>query len=368
MSRNQWSRRRTTLTTGPAIVMIAALVACGRDTGREPARRASTNALSGGGNDDTGLVLHTVPPKETDPNITLSLADHYAWIDSNARTRHQLFVFMPGAGSVSKDHQLVQKEAARVGYHSVGLTFATGANRALGAMCGEKQPSEQEACYENSRLELLDGIDRSDVVNVDVPNSIYNRLTMLLQHLAKNHPHEGWSRFLKHDRPRWSRIAIAGQSLGGGQAAMIAKLHVVARVAMFSSPPDRVERNGSFDAAAWVATHVTPAKRYWGLAHERDPLPIRTAWVSLGMAPFGPGVAPEASSPPYGFTHRLVTDLVPQIAPPGAPYTFAHVSVSRDAQTPIGSDQTPLLRDAWRHMLTAEADDDDADDDGDERE
>ena len=82
-----------------------------------------------------------------------------------------------------------------------------------------------------------------------------DRLTKLLGFLAAHYPMEGWSRFLADDKPKWSQIALSGHSQGGGEAAMLAKLRVVARVVLFSSVVDRV----GTQAAPWVATHVTPA-------------------------------------------------------------------------------------------------------------
>jgi len=42
------------------------------------------------------LVLHVVVPQATDPAIDRFLDDHYAWLDTTARTNHKLFVFLPG--------------------------------------------------------------------------------------------------------------------------------------------------------------------------------------------------------------------------------------------------------------------------------
>ena len=186
------------------------------------------------------------------------------------------------------------------------------------------------------------------------PTGIYNRLRKLLAYLAAHYPEEDWSRFLAQGEPKWSRIAVGGHSQGGAQAATIAKLHAVARVVIFSSPPDAV-RN---EALLWVAAHVTPTARYWGLVHDRDPgfRSIRGSWDLIGMGAFGAAVAPETSEPPYGFTHMLVTDVVPQ---GGSFSAGAHSAPVGDDFTPLNADGTPLLRDAWRYMLGAQDGDDD---------
>src|SRR5262249_7504889 len=153
---------------------------------------------------------------------------------------------------------------------------------------------------ENFRLQTLDGIARSRFSTVNPPNSIYNRLTKVLEYLAATFPGEGWRRFLEHGSPRWSRIAVAGHSQGGGNAALIRKLRSVARVVMISSPPEGCVDPKPCRAARWVAIGATPAARYYGLGHRRE-IPVRAivaSWSALGLEAFGGPVAPETSAPP----------------------------------------------------------------------
>src|SRR5437867_2180430 len=290
------------------------------------------------------LVLHVVAPQATDAAIDKFLDDHYAWFDTTARSNHKLFVFLPGAGQNLSTFLLVQQGAARLGYHVIGLMYPTAGG--LAKVC--PTAPDPTACYQNTRLEIIDGIDRNGVVGVNVPNSIDNRLTKLLQYLALQYPDEGWDRFLLQDELKWSQIAVSGHSQGGGNAAMIAKIRLVARVVLFSSVTDSIHA----EAPSWVATHVTPAERYYGIAHDRDGFyrPIRAGWDSLGLGVFGAPATPETSSPPYGGTHTFVTDLTPQ---GGFVGTNAHGAPSNDLNTPLGPNGTPLLRDAWRYLLTA---------------
>jgi hypothetical protein len=216
------------------------------------------------------------------------------------------------------------------------------------------------ACFENARLQILDGVNRNTVVDVNKANSIDNRLTKLLQYLATSYPGEGWSHFLSGGAPKWSRIAVSGHSQGGGEAAMIAKLRVTARVVLFSAVPDSLVAGGAVPPS-WEDEHVTPSDRYWGLAHDRDATyyaAIAAGWIRLGMTEFGPLVPPEGNDPPYGFTHTLVTDLVPQ----SGGYSRAHGSTAVDAFTPLGPDGAPLLADAWRYLLTARTPEDETSD------
>ncbi len=289
------------------------------------------------------LVEHIVAPQATDPAIDRFLDNHLAWLDTTAQSNNNLLVFLPGTGLTPAAYQLVQQEAARVGYRVIGLMYPN--TPGLAKLC----PSDPDpaACYENARREIIDGIDRSPLVDVNGANSIDNRLTKLLQYLAVQFPDEGWERFLIAGRePKWSQIAVSGHSQGGGHAAMIAKIRLVARVVMFSAVTDSL--GGA--SVPWVATHVTPSNRYWGLDHDLDEQfrSIRASWDSLGLAAFGPAAAPETDEPPYGFSHMLVTHYLPLRGTGRA----AHGSSSVDANTPLAADGTPLWRDAWDYLLT----------------
>jgi hypothetical protein len=298
--------------------------------------------------DTAPLVHHVVPPQATDPAINRALEPHLVWLDADQH-RHSkglLWVFLP-AGAPGL-HQSLTMEAARLGYHAISLTYLSAVSP--GFTCNHLPVPDVEArmrCYLAIRLQTLDGIKRSEFTDVDPPNGVYNRLTKLLQHMAARFPHEGWAQFLDdEDQPRWSRIAVAGFSQGGGNAALIGTLHRVARVVTFAAPGDGM---GGV-AARWIAIGKTPAERYYGLAHLRDFSfrQVRAAWTALDLDQFGAPVMQETSRPPYGDTHMLVTDLTP------IRNNNFHGSVARDDFTPRLADGTPVLRDAWRYLMGGE--------------
>ena len=331
-------------TTGrlAAWAVILALTACNPDTSPLRPEAAFQREFE---ESSAPLVLHLVAPGTTDPTIDRALDNHYVWLDTTARSNHKLLVFLPGTGLTPAVYQLVQQEAARLGYHVIGLMYPNAGGSAK--VC--PTAPDPSTCYENARLEIIDGIDRVAFLDVNVANSIDNRLTKLLEYLTLQYPDEGWDRFLLRDKPKWSQIAVSGHSGGGGNAAMIAKIRLVARVVLFSSVTDSIH----VEAPSWVATHLTPAERYYGIAHDRDVFyrPIRAGWDSLGLDVFGAAATPETSSPPYDGTHTLVTDLLPR--PNGFVGTNAHGAPCHDVNTPLAADGTPLLRDAWRYLLTA---------------
>lgn len=348
---------RYTLT---AVSMTLTLVGCQDATAPDDAARSWNTTPMMSHVAGALLVPRMIAPRETDPAIDGWLDAHYVWLDPAARSNGKLFVFLGGANSTPSEMQLVAQEAARSGYHAIVLMYP---NSKGVQFCGKLPNPEQ--CQENLRLEILNGTDLSDSVDVSVANSIDNRLTMLLRLLADRVPEEGWSKFLRAGAPKWRRIAIAGFSLGGGQAALIAKLRRVDRVVLLAAPLDGFGGR----PGAWVATDATPAVRYFGLVNGRDPnvTAALANWTALGLDAFGVPVLQDTSKPPYGGTHTLLTDFPPQAAPKcRAPGT--HRSVAEDLCTPLASDGAPALRDAWRYLMTASpwSTESDFDDDSDE--
>ena len=329
-----------------AIAVVVVTAACGSPTqsaGREAFRPASAM---------TTLLPHVVPPYETGAGIDPTLADHYAWLDTSVLTNHQLFVFMPGTGGLPAHQQLLQQEAAHLGYHVIGLMYEDGFN--FNDLCAGN--ADLNSCFENASFDVVYGCAvqpcPGSVVNVSVTNSVVNLLTKLLEYLGTNYPDEGWADFLADGKPSWSHVAVAGASQGGANAAMIAKHSLVARVALFSAIADALPLGAvpCQGIGGWLSRHVTSSARYFGLAHDRDSyFPyICASWNSLGMDAFGAIVVPETSSPPYGGTHELVTDLRPQ-----GGYKYTHGSTSNDLRTPLDKNGNPLLAPVWDYMLTA---------------
>src|SRR6266404_8615351 len=239
------------------------------------------------------LVPRTVDPRTTDPDITWApatdpqLAFHNIWLDPSARRNGKLFVFMPGTRNVPASWQHLGSAAARLGYDVIGLMYQNEVE-VVGVCTG----SSDRNCSGSMRLEILDGIDRSTFVNVTPANSIDNRLTKLLVYLDRQFPGEEWSRFLDEDgTPKWSQIAVSGQSQGAGQAALIGTIRQVDRVVMFSGPPDRYSApvDGAPVIDSWISIGKTPAAKYFALYHDRDHLVvgIRQNLAALDMERFG---------------------------------------------------------------------------------
>lgn len=308
-----------------ALLATALSPGCGGDAARAPA--PIEPALP---------AAREVAPGATDPLI----ADddlHVARIAADGARAARLLVFLPGTGGAPIHYTLLLETAARQGYHALGLAYVNDRSVALQICPSTGDPD----CPERVRLEILDGMDRTPLVDVDRANSIENRLIKLLQYLAASYPAEDWGAFLDADgAPRWERMTFAGHSQGAGHAAMVGKVRVVHRVALFSGT----------EPADWTTQPLaTPPERYYGLVHalEERRAAIASSWENLGL----PGTITDIDgiTPPYG-SHRLQTRVAPAGTDPWGGPNY-HGAVVGDRATPLDAAGTPLLRAAWAAMI-----------------
>ena len=248
-----------------------------------------------------------VRPRDTDPAIDTANTPHVVLVADCARQNRRLYLFLPGTGGIPSPNMPLLHVAALNCLHVISLSYPD--ETAVINDCG-REPAEPD-CFAAWRLEKIDGADRSPKIRVTPQNSIENRLLKLLQYLAVQNPTDGWDSFVEDRATKWSNIIVSGQSQGGGQAALLGKIHLVARVAMFGSVTDAVG-SGSGPSPVWLSTPgATPPERYFGFAHQRDGFwsNIQRGWIALGLESFGPVVNVDGESPPFGGTHRLTTNV-----------------------------------------------------------
>jgi hypothetical protein len=253
-------------------------------------------------------VVHDVLPQDTDPAIDDALAPHRATVAPCDQPSGYLVLFLPGTGgsATAASPSALLRVATQNCLHGISLTYQN-ANAVWGDCVKDPDPN----CYENWRMQKLDGVPRSTYVTTNQPNSIQNRLLRLLEYLAATYPDEGWDTYLNDGGVRWERVIVTGESQGGGMAALIGHVHLAARVVMFASITDAI---GGFNGPSpdWVAKpSATPAERYFGFAHIHDqwwPAEQKN-WASLSLNQFGSVVNVDSAAPPYGGSHMLSTDI-----------------------------------------------------------
>ncbi len=144
--------------------------------------------------------------------------------------------------------------------------------------------------------------------------SIEHRLGRLRVCPNQQRPSEGWEPFFTAaDGICWDKFSVAGQSQGGGHAALLGIRHRVARVVCFGAPKDYRLAPGA--PAAWLRLEpTTPRDRFFALNHLQDhqgcsPAEQLENLRALRLDALGPPVRVDTESPPYRysiFSQRII--------------------------------------------------------------
>ncbi len=297
-----------------------------------------------------------VIPSATDPGIKHFDDPHWVYVDrgivverqpDRAKPRHELLLWLTGTGGKGHDAQGFSKLAASLGYHVVTLMFPN--DIPASACANDRNPKS----FEEFRMAIIQGGrasyqgDRKEI-SIDRPESIENRLIKVLQYLQQKRPAENWGQFLNRDGSiKWESIAVAGQSQGGGHAALIGIKHRVARVMCFGAPKDYSKR---LDAPAdWYGQESeTPKSRFFAFNHHQDPKGCTPEQLSknlsaLGLDAFGPPA--EVDSEPFPYRHARILFT-------GFPAVEVSGPESEGAKTAHGSAILTRHADRWKQVWT----------------
>lgn len=328
------------------------LAACGNDGMVAPAPVATGSPPSQPSPAPTSApnsIERSVLPAQTSTAITTNLSPHFVINpDPQATPRGRLFVMLPGTrGTPINSREIVRIGAAR-GYHALGLTYANDVS--VQELCGTSPDTD---CAGKVRREVITGEDTSLLINVNPANAIVTRLTVLLQFLQTNFPNEGWGQFIDNGQPDWDRITVAGHSQGAGHAGFLAKLVLLDRAVMFSSPGDT--RVGTMSPALWLSLpNVTPASRQFGFTHTQDSLTplarVVDSWEAIGLGAFGGLFSVDGASAPFGDSHQLVTSAPPNPNPIGPTASPTHGAPVVDTVTPRDDQGRPIYAPVWVYL------------------
>jgi hypothetical protein len=230
-------------------------------------------------------VAHAVLPREADGAVEEFLTENLVLYDRGSDTRARLgaklLVWMSGTGGTPLDAGLFLPFAADRGYRVIGLEFDS--LPAGTALCdNDPDPS----CFARYRASRVWGDDDLPALGQKRAEGIVPRLVHLLRLLDARYPDEHWGHYLAGAEPDWSRIVLAGQSMGAGMAAYLAKERRVAGVILSSSPWDHQEPSGAL--APWLAApSATPIERWVGIYHARETMApmLARSYAALGLAP-----------------------------------------------------------------------------------
>jgi hypothetical protein len=227
------------------------------------------------------MVRLDVRPSATAPEIKAADAPHIVLFDAN-NTHGNLLLWLPGTLGVP--HLGAQLDfpqfAAQQGYRVIVLSYIT--DQGISNICVGKQLRENRSCAEDFRRKRIFGSTGFSLIADAPQDAIVYRFSKLLQQLHATRKDEHWEQYLNADgSPRWDRIAVGGQSQGGGHAAFIAKAKSVARVVMLSGGWDMSTRD---EIADWYAKPgATPATRWYASYHVEEPTAKTMADISRAL-------------------------------------------------------------------------------------
>ncbi len=296
-----------------------------------------------------GSVEREIQPTQTDSSIPAPNDPSFVVTPNpGVPARNRLFVMIPGTGATPKVYHLVVEEAAKRGYHAIGLAYASKV--AVGTAC---EHAATATCFGDVRQKMITGQNTTALVDISPQNSIVHRLDALLRYLAATYPDEGWGQYLTPaGEVAWTKLHVGGHSQGSGDAGYMTKLFPLARACFFSFGYDK---NASFPMPAWLnLPNVTPASHMYGFINTHDEIVninyAEAEWKILGMFAFGEPVSVDGAMPPYGGTHMLTTSLAPAAGTqPNAVYP-EHSEPIADVRIPKNPDGSPVTIPAWDAM------------------
>lgn len=298
-----------------------------------------------------------VLPSATDPEIKTFDSPHGVCVNREIVVDHksglpadrrELLLWLTGTGGPAGNAaRAFRSLAANEGYHVISLMYP---NEVPATVC---RNDEDPRAFESFRMAIIQGGETKHV-SIARPESIEHRLIALLRFLRDRRPREDWGQFLTDDGAiRWERVALAGQSQGGGHAALIGLKHPVARVICTGAPKDYSRRLKA--PAAWLRLEsATPKRRFFTFNHVSDsvgcsPEEQMENLRALGLTEFGPPVDVTKEAPPYHNARVLVAShsVIAASTPDRDAARAAHASV-------IANSQADRWRDVWTYMLAAE--------------
>jgi pimeloyl-ACP methyl ester carboxylesterase len=288
-----------------------------------------------------------VIPSTTDPGIKTFNNAHSICVDRTILVeggggRHELLLFIPGTHGNGRGAKAFLETAASLGYHTIELMYP---DEISAAVCdGDNDPG----AFEAFRMAIIEG-GSSPRITIPRAESIENRLQKLLIHLQEKRPSERWSQFLNGNQIAWEHIAVAGQSQGGGHAALIAIKHRVARVLMFGAPKD-FSRALNAPAAWYSEPSATPPALFFGINHQQDRqgcsfTEVLHNQVALHMDRFGSPIDVDIEKPPFRHARILKTN-----------YPGTQVDSKTAHGTAIADRNSSVFRPIWRYMLSEPGD------------
>ncbi|MDR4953639.1 hypothetical protein REB14_15785 [Chryseobacterium sp. ES2] len=220
-----------------------------------------------------------IKPSEADPNVRNWDSVHVVYYDQ-AIKNNKILLWLTGTnGSTNRIPQSFFKTALDQGYRIIALSFIS--TPGVSQVCVGNKLNEDVNCAAEFRRKRIYGDDVFSSIPDQYQDAIIPRLIKLLQYLSKNDKEGEWSQYLDQntDKPVWTKIAIAGQSQGGGMAEFIAQHESVARVLSFSGGWDYSNSKLKKIAGWYSQKSITPPENFFATYHVQELAAVQLAEI-----------------------------------------------------------------------------------------
>lgn len=204
-----------------------------------------------------------VKPSETDATIKAWDTTHVVYYDPTIPSNRILLWLAGTNGTPLNVPAELFNTALAQGYRVIALSYLTVP--AVSQVCVGNALNSNANCAEEFRRKRIYGDNTFTSIDDQPQDAIISRLSKLLQWLNTHDASGKWSSYLAANgtTPKWSAIAVSGQSQGGGMAEFIAQRESVARVVSFSGGWDYANSREKKIAGWYSKTSVTPMERWY---------------------------------------------------------------------------------------------------------
>ncbi len=208
-----------------------------------------------------------VKPSETSTALHTWDTAHAIFYDA-AIKKNKLLLFLAGTNGTP---QVVPVDflntALSQGYRVIALSYITVPG--ISQVCIGDALNNNIDCAADFRRKRIYGDNDFSLIKDEPQDAIVPRLMNLLDWLDKNDVNGNWKQYLdtKNNKLLWNKIAVAGQSQGGGMAEFLGQHETLAKVISFSGGWDY---SNSVDKkiALWYSNKaVTPLKNWYVTYH-----------------------------------------------------------------------------------------------------
>ncbi len=220
--------------------------------------------------DTTVYKTIRVKPSAADASVTYWDSAHAIYYDPKIRN-NKLLLWLTGTGGSTNNVPVnFFKTALEQGYRIIALSFISVP--AVAQICTGSNLDANSNCAADFRRRRIYGDNDFSLIADKPQDAIIPRLIKLLQYLIKNDATGNWSQYLETgmNKPFWSRIAIAGQSQGGGMAQFIAQNENIYRSISFSGGWDYSSSADKQIAGWYFNKNVTPMENWYATYHVNE--------------------------------------------------------------------------------------------------